>query len=510
VNPALASLPSLGYVWPELALLLGAGAVLLHGRAAREAAPTRGALLALVSLGVALVTSALDLRATPRHALPAVLFGGHLVADALASAFRTLFAALTFVVTVAGVPPKGARTTTRSGAENALLLVACLGMNLMAMARSLALAYLAAELVAVATVVLVALGRPRGGTGAALRALAYGAIASGVMLYGMSWLYGLSGSIFFPDIGERARTLTQDAGHLPNALALAAACVVAGLACRAVVAPFHPSASELCAASPARLGAFVALGPAAAGLALLVRFVREGLGVPALTAEPLAAWSVLLGSLAVLAMFVGNLAALAQRSLQRLLAFATVAQTGTMLLALAVLDVEGIRAMELALVTTCLAALGAFLVVAQVTDDAGEGTFAALRGLGAREPLQAASLAVFLASLVGLPPFAGFAAKVCVIAALLRAPGDYHAWYFLLVGAAALNVVLSGAYSVRVMRAMYFDEVPVPAPSTANTGSTANAGRVAGVVALVLVIPTLLLGVCWGPLYDFLCERVTP
>jgi NADH-quinone oxidoreductase subunit N len=505
-------LQSMRYAMPEIALAIGALVVItwnafVRGRA-RFAGVISGALLALIFSAIA---SAQGLRAVPRWPLPALLFDGQRSCDAYACGFRLLFAVVTAIVLLATVPTgsaqvSGARGHDVRGEMVALILVACLGMNLMAMAHTLLLVYLAIETVSVSSFVLSALHSSdvaRSQT-AALKYVVYGGTASGVMLFGMSWLYGLSHSIALPEIAERSLVMTRELGHVPNAVGIAAACVLVGLAYKVAAVPFHMWAPDVYEAAPGLVAGFLAVGPPAAGLALLVRVAREGFSVQSLAAEPLAVWSILAGSLAVMTMTVANLAALAQTEMKRLLSYATIAQAGMMLLAVSVFDAEGISALAFYLVAYCCMTLGAFVVAFVVSQaSGGDGSIAALRGLGSRAPALAAALTVFLVSLVGLPPCAGFTAKVYVIASLLRAPGEYHAWYWLLACAGIGNMAVAMRYTMRVLRTMYLQ------PPAETSSERVFVHKVHGLITLALAIPTLLLGVFWGPLYDFISERVS-
>jgi NADH-quinone oxidoreductase subunit N len=147
--------------------------------------------------------------------------------------------------------------------------------------------------------------------------------------------------------------------------------------------------------------------------------------------------------------------------------------------------------------------LGAFLIVLAVGEaSGGDETIDAFRGLGARAPALAAAMAIFLVSLVGLPPFAGFVGKLYVLVALLRAPGEYHAWYWFLACAGVANTALSLFYYARVLRAMYLEAAPAAAPPRMSVR------RLHAALAMILVVPTVLLGVWWAPLYDFLSRSV--
>jgi NADH-quinone oxidoreductase subunit N len=517
---AVASRPDLVYAVPEIALALGPMLIVgwdlwAAGRPGPGANDVRarqvGAIaIALTALAFAAMGSALGLLGLARFPVPALLFGGQLACDGYACGFRLLFALVTAFVVVAAIPTDEAKFGGRAaGAELfALLLVACLGMNLMAMGRTLLLLYVGVELVSLVSFVLVGLRRgeegTRKGSEAALKYVLYGGVASGVMLYGASWLYGAAQTIVLPEIAERVATLTHEAGHLPNAVAIGVACVMAGLAYKIASAPFHMWAPDVFEGAPTVVSAFLSVGPQAAGFAALLRFLREGLGAQATLPESQAPWPVFVGAIALVTMTIGNLTALGQTNLKRLLAYSTVAQAGTMLLAFAAPGEQGVAAIAFYLVPYAAMNLGAFTVVLALSEaEPRADTIDGLRGLGARAPGMAALLSVFLLSLVGLPPFAGFVGKLYVFAALLRGTGDYRSWYFFLAAAGAVNTVVSLACYARVFRAMYL----VPAKS--DEGGPVSVRRLHAVMASIMVVPTVFLGVWWGPLYDFVTRTVT-
>jgi NADH-quinone oxidoreductase subunit N len=472
----------------------------------------RGVLaLTLGALAVSAVGSARMLVA--KNAPGRLLFDGQLACDGYASGFRLFFALVTAFVALAAIPTREAKLAPHgrgaAGAEMfALLLAACLGMNLMAMGRTLLTLYVGIELVSFASFGLAALrldpgdDRRRKSAEGALKYVVFGGVASGVMLYGMSWMYGATQSIVLPEIAERIAALTREQGHLPNALAIAIACVMAGLGYKVASVPFHMWAPDVYEASPTLVSAFFAVGPQVAGLAALLRFFREGFGAPGALPEWQAPWPILAGAIALVTMTVGNLGALGQTNLKRLLAYAGVAQAGTMLLAFSAPGDEGVAAIAFYLVPYAAVSLGAFVVVLAVSEAVGDETVDALRGLGARAPGMAAALAVFLFSLVGVPPFAGFVSKLYVIAALLRSSGDFRSFYFFLAIAGVGNTVVSLVFCARILRAMYL----TPA---SGEGGPVSVRRLHAIMTATMVVPTVFLGVWWAPLYDFLTRTVT-
>jgi NADH-quinone oxidoreductase subunit N len=513
MSTVLTNFESLRYVIPEASLAAGVIAILVWDLVAKGRARFAGAVvIALVSLAVAGAGAAKSLLG-PAASL--VLFGGQLAFDPYGSMFRLIFAAITAMVLLAAIPTREARRPASEGGAGPelvmLLLVVCLGMNLMAIARSLLMIYLSIEIVSVISFVMAGyrLGtrvEERRSQEAALKYVVFGGVSSGVMVYGMSWIYGLTRSMSLPEIAERTAALTREQGHLPNAMAVGAACVLAGFAYKISAVPFHAWAPDVYEGAPTIVSAFLSIGPKAAGFAVLVRFFHDALAAQAaITATPGTPWPILGGLLAVATMTVGNLSALAQKNLKRLLAFSSIAHAGYMLLAFSVFNDEGIAAIVFYIVTYCAMNLGAFLVVMAVAEkNGGDETIDGIRGLGTRAPAMAAAMAIFLFSLVGLPPFAGFVGKVYIFAALLRAGGAYQGWYLVLAAIGVVNTVVSLFYYARVLRAMYLEEAA--ANVVAREEVTVN--RWYGVVAAALVLPTIGLGLYWGPVYDFVVRSL--
>jgi NADH-quinone oxidoreductase subunit N len=523
--PVLDNVQSLRFFAPEAALTAGVLAVLVWDLVTKGRVRFVGAVtIALAALAAAGLFSARWLAdATPA----AALFGGQLAFDSYANAFRLLFAGITAIVLVTAIPTREARRDDTNGGGGSelmmLLLVVCIGMDLMAMARSLLMIYLAIEIVSVISFVMAGYKLDdRKSSEAALKYVVFGGVSSGVMLYGMSWIYGLTRSLTLPEIAERIVTLTREQGHLPNAVVVGAACILAGFAYKISAVPFHMWAPDVYEGSPTIVAAFLSVGPKAAGFAVLIRFFHDALQAQtAVSVTANAPWPILSGLLAVATMTVGNLSALAQTNVKRMLAYSSIAHAGYMLLAFTVFTDDGIAAIFFYIVTYCAMNLGAFLVVMAVAEkNGGDETIEGIRSLGTRAPAMAIAMAIFLFSLVGLPPFSGFVGKLYVFTALLRAGGPYRTWYLMLAGVGVVNTVISLFYYARILRAMYLsptretlENEPDPRVNELGHADAIALGDVSvhklyGGMAALLVIPTVVLGLYWGPLYDFVIRSL--
>lgn len=502
----LSNVESIPYLYPETILTLGVlGIVLWDLVGPRESRFSGVVGIALTALAGSFALSLYYLS----HRFPAIsLFGGQLAFDRYANVFRALFAVITATVLVCALPSAEAAHGSeehRGAAEFiTLLMVVSIGMNFMAMSRSLLMIYLSIEIVSVISFVMAGFKlNDRKSSEAALKYVVFGGVSSGIMLYGMSWLYGLTRSLMLPEIAERILQMTAKEGHVPEVVFMAAVCMMAGFGYKISAAPFHMWAPDVYEGSPTTVTAFFSVGPKAAGFAVLIRFFSEALAAHGnVVGDVQSPWPIVGGILAMATMTVGNLSALQQSNVKRMLAYSSIAHAGYMLLAFTVFTPDGIAAVVFYIFTYCLMNLGAFLVVIAVADrNGGDETVSAFTGLGTRAPILALTMAVFLFSLTGLPPFAGFVGKFYIFAALLRAGGKYSDWYWTLAAVGVLNSVVSLFYYARILRTMYFSKADRP--------GAVNVRPLYGVATLTLVVPTLVLGLYWGPVYDFVARSMT-
>ncbi len=488
----------LSLVWfrPELALTAGVVVLLVldllwRKSPARVARLTAAALLVFAAAGALLVLQPHD---------ATWLFNRMLVSDRFATFFKWLFlgaGAVTVVVAALGTelaPP-------RLGEFYALLTAVVLGLFLMASACDLLTMYRAIELVSMTSYVLAGFRRgDRRATEAALKYVIYGGVASGVMLFGMSYLYGLAGTFGFHALGPAlSQALHASGAALAGArLALVAgiAFVAAGVGYKVAAVPFHMWCPDVYEGAPTPFTAFLSVGPKAAGFALALRFFlsvfgTQGAGVDAaLAAVP---WPAVIGVVAAVTMTLGNLVAIAQTNLKRLLAYSSIAHAGYTLMGLSAATTAGVQSVMIYLAIYLVMNLGAFVVVMRVAAATGSESILDYRGLVKRQPFTAIAFVVFLLSLTGLPPFAGFIGKWYLFTAVwARVDGAGGGWYAVLLLVAALNTAVSLYYYARIIRAMVLDApaVPDPAPLRPAFGYE----LLAGVFALVVIAAGILPG----------------
>jgi NADH-quinone oxidoreductase subunit N len=411
---------------------------------------------------------------------PRGLFHGLVARDAFAD-FWKLFALVTCAL-VALITLRSDAAQHSAAEVYALVATTTLGVMLMASATDLLMAYLSLEAVSIMSYLLAGFRRrSRASSEAALKYVVYGGVASGVMLYGMSLLYGLAGATSFDAVLHATATT-------PSAMTVLLAVVLclAGFGYKVAAVPFHMWCPDVYEGAPTAVTAFFSVGPKAGGFALLLRFAL-GL-LPAEIGGTIAPWTLLFAIMAAATMTLGNLAAMPQTSVKRLLAYSSIAHAGYVLLGLAAGGNDGTRAVLTYLVTYLPMSLGAFVVVLAVEGTVGD-SLDGWRGLGRRAPFAAATMAVFLFSLTGLPPFAGFFGKFYVFAALLARGGSLMVT---LAVVGILNSALSLYFYARVLAAMYFERADDETPLRVDPLHRA--------ILAVLALPTVALFAVWSHL----------
>jgi NADH-quinone oxidoreductase subunit N len=429
---------------PEMTLAISACVILLcdvYLGAARRGLTATLTMLAL-AIGVAL---------TGQYGLSTqrvLLFDGLYVSDPLAG-FLKLAAFVAMATTVFYSQDYLEQRGIRGGEYYVLCLTALLGIFVLISANSLLTVYLGLELLSLSLYSLVAFDRDSGiAAEAAVKYFVLGAIASGVLLYGMSMLYGLTGTLALDQLSLVVR-------HSPDAaLIIGVAFVVAAIAFKYGAVPFHMWIPDVYQGAPTSVTLYIAAVSTLGSFALVLRLLAHGLaGAPAV-------WTQMLMALAALSLLVGNLAAIAQTNIKRMLAYSAIANAGLVLLGFSTGSSAGYQAalnFTVAYVITTLASFGMILMLSRKGFEHEE--IADFKGLAARDPLLAALMLALMFSTAGVPPFIGFWAKLWIIQALLAGA---HIW---LATFAMLASVIGAFYYLRVVWYMYFDAAedrPVP------------------------------------------------
>ena len=380
-----------------------------------------------------------------------------------------------------------------------LLLTCALGIFFMASSSNLLTAYLSLELVSLTSYVLTGfLPRNRRSSEAALKYLIYGGVASGTMIYGMSWIFSMTGSLDYAAIQQ-----VMAKGEInKSALFMALIFVFAGFGYKIVFVPFHMWSPDVYQGAPTPFTAFLSVASNAAGIAILIRFFYPG--ISRVTADGNWAfvsgveWPQILLFASMITMTVGNLCALNQRNLKRMLAYSGIAHAGYMLMGLAILTNDGLSAILFYIVVYLIMNVGAFLVVAIIANHTGSEDIDGYRGLAWRGAVvPAVCFAIFLFSLTGLPPFAGFIGKFFLFAAVLKEGGTF----IILALVAVANSVISLYYYAKVVKVMFLD---IPEPGD-------KAIAIAGynfTLMVPLAILTVILGIYFSPLSQYTTQSL--
>ncbi len=478
---------------PEILLLVMACVVTLADLAVKTPRRTGTYMLTLATLAVVALMQfnyALAGETVP-------LFGGMVVSDPLGHWLKGFAAVAVLVSLVYGRPYAGDRDMLRGGELFSLGLLALLGMFVMISGHNFLVIYLGLELLTLSSYALVALRRDdMAATEAAMKYFVLGALASGFLLYGLSMVYGATGSL---DLAQVLAAIAGGEATLkgsPQVLTLGLVFVVAGLAFKLGVAPFHMWVPDVYHGAPTAITLMIGGAPKLAAFAIVIRLLVEGMAPLAID------WQQMLGVLAVVSLLVGNLAAIAQTNLKRMLAFSTIAQMGFMLLGL-LAGVSGGDVSNMAnaygssmfyVVTYVLTTLGTFGVIILLSRQGFESdNIEDLAGLNQRSPLYAGVMAVCMFSLAGVPPLVGFYAKLSVLQALLASPSAFH------IGLAVFAVLMSliGAfYYLRLVKVMYFDAPVQTAPIEAGA-EVRSVLSLNGALVLVLgIVPGGLMALC--------------
>jgi NADH-quinone oxidoreductase subunit N len=426
------------------------------------------------------------------------IFSNMIAVDPFAFFLKLVVLLAAILVTVFSIFSGELNTPGRSLGEYYSLLVSLtLGLVLMAGATNLLMIYLAIEMSSLSSYLLSGYTREASDSSeASLKYVIYGALSSGLMLYGLSIVYGMTGSLDIYAINQALPQVLAAGGTAPFLLLIAGVLVMAGFGYKISAVPFHYWAPDVYEGAPITITAFLSVASKAAGFAVLIRFFKVGFIDTTAVSLPAGAWATLHGFdwvgmvviLSVLTMTVGNLVAIWQNNLKRLLAYSSIAHAGYMLMGVVVMSNDGVTAILIYFVVYLFMNLGAFYCVMLIANKIGSEDIEDYRGLGARAPFLTVAFSIFLISLTGLPPTAGFIGKLYLFAALIN-----HGWIWLAI-VGAINSVISLYYYVRVLRNMYLRNSDQPGGTQLQFGSMQIA------TVLVLLVPTLLLGVYFSPL----------
>jgi NADH-quinone oxidoreductase subunit N len=464
--PPGVSLTDFYYILPELVLTAGALLVLV---ADVLLPPANRAALAWVTL---LVIAATLVSLTPFGSTRVEVAHGLMAVDGFALFFNVVFlvaAAITVLMSTRYLEVEGARSP---GEYYFLILCATLGMMVMAGGIDLITIFIGLETMAVSFYILAGFIKPsQRSNEAAVKYFLLGAFSLGILLYGMSLMYGLSGTTNLRTMASLFAGQERD----PR-LVLAVILVVAGVGFKIAAVPFHMWAPDVYEGAPTPITAFLSVGSKAASFAMLIRIFVEGM--PSMNAD----WRLLFWVLSAITMTVGNVAAVTQSNVKRMLAYSSIAHAGYVLIGIVAYTTRGITATMIYLLVYTFMQLGAFAVVVLLRrQDVVGDELKDFSGLAFRNPLAAFAMLLFMLSLGGIPPTAGFMGKFWLFSAAI----DAHYYWLAVIG--VLNSAISLYYYIRIVVFMYLKKETM--------GSEPAAGPALAVALGVTVIATIVIGI---------------
>ncbi|MFO1155903.1 MAG: NADH-quinone oxidoreductase subunit NuoN [Rhodospirillales bacterium] len=447
----LAQVPDIVPALPEIFLALAAMALLMFGVFQREgdaAAMVRQNRL-MIRLGAIALLLALLLVVTISARGPVLAFGGMFIVDDYAIFFKVLVlgaAALSLLISREYLELRGIARFEFV----VLVLLATTGMMLMISANDFLSLYLGLEMQSLALYVIAAFNRDDGkSVEAGLKYFVLGALASGMLLYGASLIYGYAGTTGFTAVGGMVTALHGAAP--PTGLIVGLVFIIAGLAFKVSAVPFHMWTPDVYEGAPTPVTAFFSLAPKMAAIALLLRVMIEPFG------DLLPQWRQIIVFISIASMLIGAFGAIGQTNIKRLMAYSSIGHVGYALIGLAVGGEEGVRGVLIYMAIYLIMNLGAFTCILcmrrreQMVEEIAD-----LAGATRSTPVMALALAVFMFSMAGIPPLAGFFGKLYIFLAAVQA----HLYTLAIVG--VLSSVVAAFYYLRIVKLMYFDQSEEP------------------------------------------------
>lgn len=407
------------------------------------------------------------------------ILGNMYVVDDFSLFFKQLFLAAALLVTMSAFKYVRDMDPVNEGEFYAMIVFAALGMMIMVSAGDLITLYLALEMMTISFYVLVGYRRDDSlSLEAGIKYLLLGGLSSGILLYGLSLVYGLTGTTI---IDELAKRLAE--GGIQPALILGLVMLIAGFGFKVSLVPFHMWSPDVYQGAPTPVTAFLAVGSKAAAFAAIVRVFIGALRVDTNFHQT---WAFLLAVLAALTMIIGNLVAIPQTNIKRMLAYSSIAQAGYIMTGIVASSGNGVKGVAFYTMLYVFATVGAFTVATVFANATGSEEIRDFAGLSQRSPLMAAVMTVCLLSMAGIPPLAGFMGKFYLFSAAVK---EGYLW-LVLIG--LIMSMVSVYYYLSVTKVMYSvearDATPIPVPAAAKF------------VLLVAMVVTIFLGIYPTPL----------
>lgn len=428
------------------------------------------------------------------NAAPRGLFFDTVALDPFANFFKILILIATLFTIGISLRTKELERF-RFGEYYGLILTMVLGMFLLVSAIDLLMVYLALEMVSIPSYILAGFIKSRRRSNeAALKYVIYGGVSSGIMLYGFSLLFGLTGSTNLNEVHQALLTGPVNSVTLTAIILL----ILAGFGYKIASVPFHFWSPDVYEGAPTPITGYLSVAPKAAGFAVLIRvfnMIFVGNTTPnmsewfVLSSLP---WPEIIAAISAMTMFIGNLVAIKQDNVKRMLAYSSIAHAGYILMGIVVLNQQGLFAMMYYLLVYLFMNLGAFLIVIIIANNYDTETIDDYRGLGFKIPYIGVVMAIFMFALTGLPPTAGFIGKFYLFSALIEAGQQFY--WLAVVG--IINSVISFYYYARIVKVMFFEDAPDSLETVPPTPWMTT-------LATLLMIPTLVLGIYWDTIAEF-------
>lgn len=412
-----------------------------------------------------------------------ITFGNMFSSDGLALFFKVIFLGSAFMAIGSSFGIASQKIKNHRGEYYGLIMISTVGMMFLASANELIQLYVGLELVTIPLFVLAAYYKDdKVSVEAGLKYMIVGAFSSAILLYGLSILYGLTGTTDINMIKINLSLVFLTYGTIGPGLLLAIMLIIAGIAFKLALVPFHMWAPDVYQGAPTPITAFLSVGSKAAGVVAFIRIFVGGFFAFADDVMKPLDWGMIIAIMAASAMIVGNITALMQHNIKRMLAFSSIAQIGYVMIGMITVTELGIASVGFYMFIYLFANMGAFAVATIFSDKTGSDSIARYASLSKSSPVLAGCMTVFMLSLAGIPPLAGFAAKYMVFAA------GVEAGYTWLVILGLLTAVVSLYYYTNVIKVMYFTP-------HAESGEKITPPVAAGIVLAIGVTGLILFGI---------------
>jgi NADH-quinone oxidoreductase subunit N len=437
---------------PELTIAVSAVAVILL-----DLFISRKGILAAVSIAGLILAAIFSLTLWDTHAIGRIL-GGNFTVDYFAVFFKLLITGIAILVILATTDYVSKLTHLR-GEYYALILTSALGLMIMAAGAELITIYVGLELASISLYALSGFLKDRKSSESALKYLLLGAIASAVLLYGMALVFGMTGQTSLLGIAQAVGQMSFDTITDSPAFLFGLVLMISGFGFKIAAVPFHMWVPDVYEGAPTPITAYLSVASKAAGFAVILRVFYTAFSVPDNLSLD---WGMIFAVLAAVSMTLGNVAAIPQSNIKRMLGYSSIAQAGYLMVGLATAgvatatDIIGRSGVLFFLAGYSLTNLGAFIAIIVISNKVNSDLIQDFAGMGRRAPLVAAALTLCLISLIGIPPAVGFMGKFYIFSGAAR-----HGLLWLVI-IAVINSVISAYYYLRVVKVMWFNEPASP------------------------------------------------